>query len=143
MRLSSASANWLRRSKQSSKFHRRQALRRLLLHSPENKSGNGGCVYGTSRKSRTATSSDRHNGGRHGGIGSCFPAVHGISQRSQERESAQRFQPALRSADFLFGRGHALPWLRGHRHSFLCPLRITRELGRPDRQYRSRRAALV
>ena len=64
-------------------------------------SGNGGCVYGASSKSRTATSSYRNDAGGIGGTGGRLPAVHGISERGQERQLAQRLQSALRSAHFL------------------------------------------
>ena len=44
---------------------------------------------------------------------------------------------------FYSRRGNALSWFRSHRHSFLCPLRFTGDLGGPDREYGRSCASLV
>ena len=88
----------------------RQPLRRLQPHSPEDKPGNGGWLWHVqlSNSNRAATGT---GSGRRRGTGSGFPAVHGIPQRGEERQPAQRIQPALRNAHLLFGRREHFIWV--------------------------------
>src|SRR6202522_827343 len=115
--LSRAFKNWLNKSNLNSRVHPRLAPTRPPWCLPKIEISHGGCVYGASSKNRTATIRNRHHAGRHGGTRRRLPAIHGISERSQERQPAQRLQPTLCGAHFLLWRGDALSCLRHHWHS--------------------------